>query len=327
MAATINARTAVGPVTTPEDLVSFSQTDQLVMATPFLLWQPAAAIAGVAQVALSQQAMMTHFISRCDRDAADAATLIAFHTHTVLNLAFEGAFWSRILTEYVASGLLTAHFDDLPSFYLALAQLTIATPANLAILVPRDIRTGEAFDVPMVPGVPGRAAARGRRAVAPVPAAPAIPGPEELLVLHLVTIESLRAPSIASPLLALAKLAATLGGVLTRTARTAPLCLAKMAVALIRPNLERRIFGVAGSASEVAVAFHLKTFLLDINLPPMFAYSSSARPADAHRDSGTSQTPSGTPSAQTRQKNRSSRGEHTRRVPGVSGMHSPGGCS
>ena len=102
-------------------------------------------------------------------------------------------------------------------------------------------------------------------------------------MLNLVTVESLREPSVASPLLALAKLAATLGGMLTRAARTAPLCLAKMAVALLRPNLERRIFGVAGCASDAAVAFHLKTFLLYINLPPMFA-SSSARSAYAHRD-------------------------------------------
>ena len=38
-------------------------------------------------------------------------------------------------------------------------------------------------------------------------------------VLNLVTIESLREPSTASPLLALAKLMASLGGVLTRAAR------------------------------------------------------------------------------------------------------------
>ena len=32
--------------------------------------------------------------------------------------------------------LLEASFTDLPSFYLALAQLTIVTPANLATLAP-----------------------------------------------------------------------------------------------------------------------------------------------------------------------------------------------
>ena len=142
MAVTINAHTAVGPVTTPEDLVSFSQTDQLVMATPFLLWQPAAAIAGVAQVALSQQAMMAHFINCCDRDAADAATLIAFNTLTALNLAFEGAFGSRILTECVASGLLAADFSDLPLFHLAMAKLTITTPAADLVILALDTSAG-----------------------------------------------------------------------------------------------------------------------------------------------------------------------------------------
>jgi hypothetical protein len=282
MAAIVNARTAVGPVTTSEDLVFFSQADQLVMATPFLLWQPAAAVGGVAQVSLPQQALIAHFIGRCDRDAADAATLAVFNTHTPLDIGFEGAFWSRVLSEYVASGLLAATFSDLPSFHLAMAKLTITSPAELVILA-RDIRAGEAFDTPGILPVPARPAARGCRAVAAVPAVPAVPGPAELAVLSLTTIESLREPSAASPLLALAKLMATLGGTLTRASRTAPLCFAKMAVALLRPNLEKRIFGVAGGTSDAAVAFHLKAFLLEINLPPMFA-SRSARPTDALRD-------------------------------------------
>jgi hypothetical protein len=281
-AAAITARTAAGPVTSPEDLVSFSQNDSLVTATPFLCWQPAAAIGGVAQVALSQQSLMGHFIALCDRDTTDAPTLLAFNTRNALDFALEGTCWSRILTEYVASGLLAASFTDLPSFYLALAQLAIGTPTNLAILA-TDLRVGEAFDTPGVPAVPGRAAARGRRAVAGVPAVAAVPGPAELAVLNLATIESLREPSTTSPLLALAKLMASLGGVLTRAARNAPQCLAKMTVALLRPNLERRIFGVASGTGDAAVAFYLKTFLLDINLPPMFA-SRSARPTDVQRD-------------------------------------------
>jgi hypothetical protein len=281
-AAAITARTTAGPVTSPEDLVSFSQNDSLVTATPFLCWQPAAAIGGVAQVALSQQSLMGHFIARCDRDTTDAPTLLAFNTRNALDFALEGTCWSRILTEYVASGLLATSFTDLPSFYLALAQLAIGTPTNLAILA-TDLRVGEAFDTPGVPAVPGRAAARGRRAVAGVPAVAAVPGPAELAVLNLATIESLREPSTTSPLLALAKLMASLGGVLTRAARNAPQCLAKMTVALLRPNLERRIFGVASGTGDAAVAFYLKTFLLDINLPPMFA-SRSARPTDVQRD-------------------------------------------
>ena len=90
MAAAVVARTTGGPVNTPEDLVFISQTDPLVTATPFLLWQPAAAVGRIAQVTLSQQAMMSHFIGRCDRDGADAPTLLAFSTRTPLDLAFEG---------------------------------------------------------------------------------------------------------------------------------------------------------------------------------------------------------------------------------------------
>ena len=103
MAAAVVARTANGPINTPEDHVLFSQADPLVVATPFLLWQPAAAVGGAAQVRLSQQELMAHFIGRCDRDGADAPTLLAFNTRTPLDLAFEGSFWSRILTEYVAT--------------------------------------------------------------------------------------------------------------------------------------------------------------------------------------------------------------------------------
>ena len=130
--AAVVARTG-GPFNTPEDLVFFSQTDPLVTATPFLLWQPAAAVGGIAQATLSQQAMMSHFIGRCDRDGADAPTLLAFSTRTPLDLAFEGAFWSRILTEYVVSGLLSASLSDFPSFYLALvSRLGIIMPLGQA---------------------------------------------------------------------------------------------------------------------------------------------------------------------------------------------------
>jgi hypothetical protein len=102
MAAAVVARTTGPPVNTPEHPVFFSQTDPLVMATPFLLWQPAAAAGGIAQVKLSQQTLMSHFIGRCDRDGTDAPTLLAFNTRSPLDLAFEGAFWSSILTEYVS---------------------------------------------------------------------------------------------------------------------------------------------------------------------------------------------------------------------------------
>ena len=282
MAAAIVARTTGGPVNTSEDPVFFSQADPLVMATPFLLWRPAAAMGGIAQVQLSQQELMAHFIGRCDRDGADAPTLLAFNTRSPLVLAFEGAFWSRILTEYVASGLLSMSFSDLPSFCDALSRLVIGTPANLLVLAP-DIRVGEDFATPGVAAVPGRAARGSRPAVPAVPAIPATPGPAELEVLSLVTIEALREPGTPSPLLALARLMAVLGGVLTRASRDSPLCLAKMTMALLRPNLERRIFGAAGGASNAAVAFHLKAFLLEVNLPPMFA-SRSAKPNDALKD-------------------------------------------
>jgi hypothetical protein len=101
MAAAVVARTTGGPVNTPEHPVFFSQTDPLVMA-PFLLSHPSPAAGGIAQVKLSQQTLMSHFIGRCDRDGTDAPTLLAFNTRSPLDLAFEGAFWSSILTEYVS---------------------------------------------------------------------------------------------------------------------------------------------------------------------------------------------------------------------------------
>ena len=84
-AVAVTARTTAGPVTTSEDLVSFSQNDPLVTATPFLCWQPAAAIGGAPQMALSQQSLMGHFIARCDRDTTDAPTILAFGTRTPLD--------------------------------------------------------------------------------------------------------------------------------------------------------------------------------------------------------------------------------------------------
>eukprot|EP00310_Coccolithus_braarudii_P010478 CAMPEP_0183362962 /NCGR_PEP_ID=MMETSP0164_2-20130417/72579_1 /TAXON_ID=221442 /ORGANISM="Coccolithus pelagicus ssp braarudi, Strain PLY182g" /LENGTH=148 /DNA_ID=CAMNT_0025537959 /DNA_START=166 /DNA_END=610 /DNA_ORIENTATION=- len=78
MTTAVVARTAVGPITTAEDLVTFLQNDLLVLATPFLLWQPAPAVGGVAQVGLPQQAMLGHFVGLCDRDLADPPTILSF---------------------------------------------------------------------------------------------------------------------------------------------------------------------------------------------------------------------------------------------------------
>lgn len=167
------------PVAVPAD-------HPLVNCTAFLDWAPAPAGAGgVARVQLSYWQTLKVFGARCSASRSPTDLAASRRVHP-LNICLTGGFWTRVLNEYVASGLLAVVAGRREELIAGIAGLTIATPANL-VAVPADWLLGEdpAFIAavayaPAHPAIPAQPA-RGRRgapdyvpAMPRVPAAPAV---------------------------------------------------------------------------------------------------------------------------------------------------------
>ena len=259
----------------------------LVLSLPFVWEAVPPAVGAPPQVRASQRILLSCFIWRCSLDQA-AASLAFFPILHVFNLAITGAAWGRILTELVASGMLATPATDFVSLVEAILGLTITNPANL-VLSPADFILGEDFNIPGLPGVPGipgvaGRAARGRRgargyvpAVAAIAAVPAVApvaavlGPADLSYFTFLTLDFLYRPMAAAPLANLARLARLAGDALTRAARLGPLALPRLTSSILRPNLEKRIFGsTAGPHPDAVVALRLPEFLEGLALPPMW---------------------------------------------------------
>ena len=162
--------------------------------------------------------LLRHFIVRCTIGGLPA-DLAAAQLRSVLTGSLTGAAWGRILTEYVASGLLNFQFTKRRELLVAVKAVQINTPNNLAILA-ADWLAIETFDTPAVPAVPGgRGRGRGRGAVAAVAAVPVVLGPPNLKFIDLASVSRLLDPLASSPLEAFGILAGMLGPCSTRAVR------------------------------------------------------------------------------------------------------------
>ena len=244
--ANILAAVVVAPINSSMPVI-LDQASILVQGTACLRWVLVGAAAGApARVQLPQFIMVAVFFIRVTLDTSPAS-MATFSLVHVLNVACTGAFWSRILTEYVASGLLAQPITDVASLVTALAGLTISNPANM-VLQPNDLALGEAFDLPGAPGIPGQRA-HGRRGqagyrppVAAVPPGPPTPGPSNLEYLTHLTIARAVNPLLAStPLRAFAKLKLLVGDCLTSQSR-----IDRTTLVHITTNVLRKKFGKAG---------------------------------------------------------------------------------
>ena len=121
------------------------------------------------------------FLPRC-RFSVDQQTGTLLDGNHVLNVFFNGAFWSRLLTALDAANLFATSMEKIGVLHQRLADLAVANPGGWRVSH-SDIFLGEDFDTPAVPApVAGRGRGRGRGGLAAA-AAPAIPGPQDLLFL------------------------------------------------------------------------------------------------------------------------------------------------
>ena len=108
----------------------------LVTRTAFLGWAPAPAGAGgVARVQLSSWQMLKAYGGRCSASQAPADLPASRNAHPLVT-AMTGGFWTRVLNEYIASGLLSVVAGRREEYIAGIAALTIATPANLIAVAP-----------------------------------------------------------------------------------------------------------------------------------------------------------------------------------------------
>ena len=84
--------------------------DPIVQRTRFLPWTDHAAVGGAAAMSsIPAYVLLRHFIVRCTIGGLPA-DLAAAQLRSVLTGSLTGAAWGRILTEFVASGLLNLQF-------------------------------------------------------------------------------------------------------------------------------------------------------------------------------------------------------------------------
>ena len=213
------------------------------------------------------------FFIRCTFSGS-LATRNLLLDQSVFTVTFSATCWARVLTELCASGLLATSLASAAELFDALTNLAIHTPANL-VIHDTDIVLAEAFNAPGTPAVPGRAAvvpSRGRRAAPAVPATPAVrasPGPVALRFFHLASPLVLSPPDTPSSYIAFAAVQRLLGPCLTRASRANDMSQAHMVAGVLRPHLERRVFGAVGIPDHL-VAAQLKDFVLSLIVPIPF---------------------------------------------------------
>jgi len=275
--------------------VAIPASHPLALGTAFLGWVATvgAGPGGPSLVSLHTSQMLAAFGARlvCSKAPAD---LPAADKVNLLNIGLTGTAWTRILNEYVGSGLLGASMSSRAELASRLTSISLVNPQNLYITA-ADWQLGE--DSTAAPGAPGTAAVpaappapaigrRGQRGYRPavpgtpaVPAVPAAPGRPPLdPALHFLTLVHIFELETegAAPWSALAYLAGALGPVLTQAERNRPGSQAQFVARALAAGAHRH-FGTSTS-DDHSLASNLRDYLLVIAhaLPSEFLSSGFA---------------------------------------------------
>ena len=190
-----------GPVTR-HAFIELPAADVVVTATPFLAWEPAAAVAGAPpRMGIRLALAIRAFISRC-KSSPLPADVAAAQAASPYRWRFTVAFWIRLFDELKASGVFGAPHASLRSLDDKLKTMTPVNPAQLEIVAADWLLTPDF----VVPAGAGAAAAARRAVMAP------------MRYLHLVSAYSLEAAGPV-PYLRVAELAGYLRGCATVAAR------------------------------------------------------------------------------------------------------------
>ena len=265
---------ALAPIAVVVDEVQINSDAMLVLApgaqhvrdhTSFLNWATVYnGAAAVVSYTLGQSDAKGAFLPRC-QFSGDQQTGTLLDGNHVLNVFFNGAFWSRLLTALDAANLFATSMEKIGVLHQRLADLVMANPGVWRI-AHTDIFLGEDFDAPAVPAVAaGRGRGRGRGGPA-VAAVPAMPGPPDLLFLTHLPLHALEVDG-ELPLLSYSLLSFCLGPTATRAARLPLAAPARIIAGLLQGAIVQS-FGTATTlvsrlAAKILTAPQLKLSLAD----------------------------------------------------------------
>ena len=253
--------------------IMLEDDDRMVVATPFLGWQPAApTVAGQARVSLAHFEMIKWFVPRNSIPRGGAVETAAMGISPIV-ARFPIAFWVRTLDELTASGLEDALESEAATttaeFVRVLEGLTIANPVNLQFTAGDFAACGEAFDTPAVAG--GRGRGRGRALGAGAQAIAAVPGPADIRFLNVSTLLDLEEPGTTCPLGPLCNLIGLLGACLTRASRADERSTVRVVGGLLKSNLVAS-YGEGDGLLAISLPDHLKS----LQLPSIFSAPTSS---------------------------------------------------
>ena len=273
---------AQAPIVVVVDEVQITSDAMLVLVpgaqhvkdhTPCLSWTTVYDNAGaVTNYTLGQSDAKGAFLPRC-RFSVDQQTGTLLDGNHVLNVLFNGAFWSRLLTALDAANLFATSMEKIGVLHQRLAGLAMANP-GVWMVSHSDIFLGEDFDAPAVPApVAGRGRGRGRGGPAAA-AVPAVPGPQDLVFLTQLPLRALEAGG-ELPLLLYSLLSFHLGPTATRAARLPPAAPARLTAGLLQGAIVQSVG--AAAANPTMLALQIPRLLKGASLPVIFQ-STSADP-------------------------------------------------
>lgn len=263
----------------PQQPASIPANHPLALSTSFLGWAavPGGGAGGGALVSLNAGQMLTAFGARlsCAKAPAD---IPAADRVNPLTIGLSGAAWSRVLNEYITSGLLNATMTSRAELNARLSSISITNPQNLHVSA-SDWQLGE--DTTSAPGAPGTAAVpataptpavgrRGRRGYRPatpgnpaIPVVPAVAGraalDPALNFLTLAHIFELECEG-TTPWSAIAFLAGALGPVHTQAERNRPGSQAQFVARALAAGAHRHFGTTAGD--DHSLSSNLRDYLL-----------------------------------------------------------------
>ena len=242
-----------------------------VVATPCLDWTPMPAVAGGnPQVSIPTFQMVRAFSRRCGLGPLPIDLQVARNS-SMLQLGFDGAFWSRVLTELDTCGLFAVPFAQTRDLDAALSSLVIQNPQQLLLGGADWLAMLPPFNppIPVAPVAPagrgrGRGAGRGGAAVGvPLPLGLPPAGPADLRFLSVTRIDRLISANSNEPFKTIARLAGFLGPCLSQNVRADEMSTVRTSAAILRPNLAKfaGLDGSIGPAGDPALAARLGDFI------------------------------------------------------------------
>lgn len=120
----------------------------LVAHTACLGWKTIPSVLGqtASDAQLTSAQAVSSFLSRCFVEDTPQSKAAAARAH-ILNFRLSATAWSRILSVYLDSGILTQSCADLPSFRKVVSSIVFTRPQDLALLH-TDWNLGEDFVIP-----------------------------------------------------------------------------------------------------------------------------------------------------------------------------------